>query len=321
MTTVDSVLCYNRGCGEKFNLDQNNTDSCRHHPGVPVFHDALKGWSCCPKRTRDFTDFLNIPGCTNGPHSNEKPPEPEKSSGDTNIPDGEEVITVEPPQRPPLRNCIDRPSVNEPRIKLQATVGQSLKAALDRKKKTVAEKTADEEAGSAKVQVGTSCKNSGCNKCYENETSNVDVCNHHPGVPIFHEGMKYWSCCRRKTSDFNNFLAQAGCATGQHVWTKKDDSKKTAACRYDWHQTGNFVCISVFSKVTNPELTFVEVNQVSAFINIVFGTEESLFQQEFILYGVIDPSKSTVNLLGSKVEIKLKKADPVSWKTLEHKDE
>ena len=36
-------------------------DVCQFHPGVPVFHDALKGWSCCPKRSTDFTEFLNIP--------------------------------------------------------------------------------------------------------------------------------------------------------------------------------------------------------------------------------------------------------------------
>lgn len=34
--------------------------------------------------------------------------------------------------------------------------------------------------------------------------------------------MKYWSCCRRKTSDFNTFLAQEGCTKGRHMWTKKD---------------------------------------------------------------------------------------------------
>ena len=39
----------------------NGLESCQHHPGVPVFHDALKGWSCCKKRTTDFTDFLKIP--------------------------------------------------------------------------------------------------------------------------------------------------------------------------------------------------------------------------------------------------------------------
>lgn len=53
-------------------------EACQYHPGFPVFHDALKGWSCCKKRSTDFTDFLNIPGCTRGHHSNVKPLEPEK---------------------------------------------------------------------------------------------------------------------------------------------------------------------------------------------------------------------------------------------------
>ena len=47
-------------------------------------------------------------------------------------------------------------------------------------------------------------------------------CKYHPGVPIFHEGMKFWSCCQRKTSDFQSFLNQEGCMLGEHKW-KKDD--------------------------------------------------------------------------------------------------
>ena len=41
-------------------------------------------------------------------------------------------------------------------------------------------------------------------------------------MPIFHEGMKFWSCCQRKTSDFQSFLNQEGCMLGEHKW-KKDD--------------------------------------------------------------------------------------------------
>lgn len=37
------------------------SESCRHHSGEPVFHDAYKGWSCCKKKCTDFTEFLNIP--------------------------------------------------------------------------------------------------------------------------------------------------------------------------------------------------------------------------------------------------------------------
>ena len=51
-----------------------------------------------------------------------------------------------------------------------------------------------------------------------------DNCLYHPGVPIFHEGMKFWSCCQRKTSDFTAFLNQAGCTTGQCKWKKESVS-------------------------------------------------------------------------------------------------
>jgi len=45
-------------------------------------------------------------------------------------------------------------------------------------------------------------------------------CVYHPGAPIFHEGMKFWSCCQRKTSDFQSFLNQVGCTEGKHQWIK-----------------------------------------------------------------------------------------------------
>uniref|UniRef100_A0A2K6T192 CHORD domain-containing protein n=1 Tax=Saimiri boliviensis boliviensis TaxID=39432 RepID=A0A2K6T192_SAIBB len=57
-----ALLCYNRGCSQR----------------VPVFHDALKGWSCCKRRTTDFSDFLSVVGCTKGRHNSEKTPEPVK---------------------------------------------------------------------------------------------------------------------------------------------------------------------------------------------------------------------------------------------------
>uniref|UniRef100_A0A3B3VS52 CHORD domain-containing protein n=1 Tax=Poecilia latipinna TaxID=48699 RepID=A0A3B3VS52_9TELE len=71
-----ALLCYNKGCGEKFDPDKNKDDSCLFHPGVPIFHDALKGWSCCKKRTTDFSEFLSIKGCTRGRHNDVKPQEP-----------------------------------------------------------------------------------------------------------------------------------------------------------------------------------------------------------------------------------------------------
>ncbi|KAM9667708.1 integrin beta-1-binding protein 2 isoform 5-T5 [Dama dama] len=76
-----SLLCHNKGCGQHFDPQTNLPDSCCHHPGVPIFHDALKGWSCCRKRTVDFSEFLNIKGCTVGPHCAEKLPEVPQPEG------------------------------------------------------------------------------------------------------------------------------------------------------------------------------------------------------------------------------------------------
>jgi CHORD. len=69
------------------------------------------------------------------------------------------------------------------------------------------------------IPVGTSCKNGGCKKTYETENT-ATSCTHHPGYPVFHEGLKFWSCCQRRTTDFNSFLEQEGCVVGKHVWVK-----------------------------------------------------------------------------------------------------
>ena len=80
---MTGLLCYNRGCGKTFNPRDNPADSqdCIHHPGAPFFHDTYKGWTCCNKKSTDFTEFLNTPGCARGRHSREKPIETENITG------------------------------------------------------------------------------------------------------------------------------------------------------------------------------------------------------------------------------------------------
>ena len=80
---MTGLLCYNRGCGKTFNPRDNPADSqdCIHHPGAPFFHETYKGWTCCNKKSTDFTEFLNTPGCARGRHSREKPIEPENITG------------------------------------------------------------------------------------------------------------------------------------------------------------------------------------------------------------------------------------------------
>ncbi|TWW74655.1 Cysteine and histidine-rich domain-containing protein 1 CHORD domain-containing protein 1 [Takifugu flavidus] len=312
------------------------TDVCVYHPGVPVFHDALKGWSCCKRRTTDFSDFLSIVGCTKGPHNQEKPPEPVKpevkSSGEKkDVNDqkpkfNEYIISAPKPQE-----AIRRPSPDEATVRLKQKVSDSLKQALAKLKLTEnAEETKGETTnppwplGSRwrwnddcdEVKIGTACKNGGCTKSFDGPSSNSDVCSYHPGVPIFHEGMKYWSCCKRKTSDFNTFLSQEGCTKGTHMWRKKDTGKKVAPCRFDWHQTGSQVIISIYAKNAIPELSYVDANSTTLNVHVVFEGEKE-FEQQISLWGVIDVSKSLVNMMAAKIEVAMKKSEAMSWARLD----
>ncbi|XP_026867961.2 cysteine and histidine-rich domain-containing protein 1a isoform X1 [Electrophorus electricus] len=316
-----SVLCYNKGCGQRFDPDNNPEDGCTYHPGVPVFHDALKGWSCCKRRTTDFSDFLSIAGCTKGCHNNEKPPEPVKlevkSSGEKKEPEDlkprfdEYVI-----QAPKPLEFIQRPSSDEPLMELQKKVSLSLRQALEKLKLAETSQNAKkEEEEDIEVKIGTACKNGGCSKTFCGPESDEETCMYHVGVPIFHEGMKYWSCCRRKTSDFNTFLSQEGCSKGTHLW-KNADGKKVVPCRLDWHQTGGQVTISIYAKNANPELCFVQANSTMVGISVIFEREKE-FEQKISLWGVIDANKSFVNMMASKIEIILKKAEPMSWARLD----
>lgn len=70
----------------------------------------------------------------------------------------------------------------------------------------------------SEVQIGTICKNGGCGTAYESPATNDAYCHYHPGCPIFHEGLKYWSCCQKKTTDFAAFMNQKGCSSGKHLW-------------------------------------------------------------------------------------------------------
>jgi len=188
-------------------------DDCLHHPGHPVFHDAYKGWSCCNKKCTDFTEFLNIKGCTKSKHSNEKPLEPQKPLVDRCKAD--EVIQV---VMKPLSNgtCLERPPFDAPQFILSPTISPALLEQVKGLTTLENNKLVD-----SVVQIGQTCKNNSCKETYMGIASNEEVCNYHPGVPIFHEGMKYWSCCQKKTTEFSLFLEQPGCTQGKHVWFSK----------------------------------------------------------------------------------------------------
>ncbi|CAG9863642.1 unnamed protein product [Phyllotreta striolata] len=303
MATEKNLLqCYNRGCGQKYDPENNLNDSCRHHPGLPVFHDAYKGWSCCNKKCTDFTEFLNIKGCTSSKHSNIKPPEPEKQVLKEEL--LEEVIEVKP-----IPTALKRPPPDTPLVTLKPEIAPSLQQVKPAEQKSGQQ--ANEIEG--EITIGTTCKNGGCGATYQGPETNSSTCTYHPGVPIFHEGLKYWSCCQKKTTDFNVFLNQVGCETGSHVW-KKDEEEKTVQCRWDFHQTGSHVIVSIYAKQYCPNESIVKLSPVRLNAKLIFPLQSnSSFLLDVELKGIVDVGASQVTMYGSKVEIKMKKAEPGSW--------
>jgi len=309
---MSSTLCYNRGCGKQYNPRNNPDNSCQYHPGAPYFHDAYKGWTCCGKKCTDFTEFLNTPGCSQGQHSNVKPEEPESITGKV----GDVDIDEPEPQTPaPLeaRIRLERPDpFKTPLTRLKPTVA----AALAQAAKSLETTVQTNEASTGEIEIGEPCKNGACKETYQGEVSKPNECVHHPGVPIFHEGLKFWSCCQRKTTDFQSFLNQAGCNFGTHKWKKTSEGTNEVECRHDWHQTATHVVVAIYGKKYDPDSSYVDVNPVRLKCHIVFPEQGGSFDMDIELRG-ISVGETTASFLGTKVEIKMKKAEPGSWAKLD----
>lgn len=144
---------------------------------------------------------------------------------------------------------------------------------------------------------------------------------------LFVLGMKYWSCCQKKTTDFDAFTAQPGCTDGEHLWRSEvqpatdDNDPETlkTACRYDFHQQGSSVVLSIYAKMPRPDQTCVELNAGRLKVDTHFGPDSRTkrFSNDWILFGLVDVEQVKVELLQSKIEITLRKAEPLSWPRLD----
>jgi len=300
-------LCYNRGCGKTFTI-RDTDEVCVYHPGSPFFHDAYKGWSCCQNKSTDFTTFLNMPGCTKGKHSNVKPVEPENITGNLNKDSSPEIVEV----RAPIAEALPRPPITTPLVRLKTTVAASLKDQI----KSL-NNNAQNEDNSSEVKIGEPCKNNGCKSKYCGPEQDYSNCKHHPGVPVFHEGMKYWSCCQRKTTEFQQFLDQEGCEIGNCVWIRQDGQDGVVNCRYDWHQTATHVTVAIYAKKYDPNQSFVEINPIRLKAHLYFPQEKGSFDVDIELRGIAQVDASSCSMFGTKTEIKLKKAESGSWARLD----
>jgi len=75
------------------------------------------------------------------------------------------------------------------------------------------------------------CVHKGCGQDYDESTNSDDSCLFHPGAPVFHEGLKSWSCCNtanKPVLDFDEFMRIQGCTRGSHSAEEAKSSSATA---------------------------------------------------------------------------------------------
>ncbi|CAM0945715.1 unnamed protein product [Alopecurus aequalis] len=96
-----------------------------------------------------------------------------------------------------------------------------------KKKKTgrgIAMSTETEKGAAAPAPVR--CQRIGCDAMFTDDDNPDGSCHYHSN-PMFHDGMKEWTCCKQRSHDFSLFLAIPGCATGKHT-TEKPLTKATS---------------------------------------------------------------------------------------------
>lgn len=64
------------------------------------------------------------------------------------------------------------------------------------------------------------CQRIGCDAMFSENNNEEGSCRYHDSGPLFHDGMKKWSCCKQSSHDFSLFLALPGCKKGKHTTEK-----------------------------------------------------------------------------------------------------
>jgi len=330
------LKCENHGCQNREYTEEENHDTrCRHHPGVPVFHDAGKGWSCCKKRVYDFQEFLDMPGCTTGRCCNIKPkdrerPQPEPDKEDENSPKnethkipemaerdhrqyGQENLIKAPPLEHEMKKLVmERPPSDTAKLAMRLKVADSLKSAVEKAKVRIEEEREKAKLGNkAVIANGTVCFRAGCNLEYPNYSK----CVYHPGQPVFHDGLKFWDCCERKTTDFNNMLNQQGCSSrSDHKWTGLG-SRNILKVRDDFFQHGDNAVVTLFIKHCLIETLVVEASPVALHLCVEYeaGLAKLEFSVEFFGIVDLDHSATRCQVTPTKIEIQFRKKQLIRW--------
>lgn len=243
---------------------------------------------------------MTIPPCTTGKHSTvDDTPAEEPKTAPADAP------TLQTPSEPAAPNSGRAPTAQ---------------AAAPQPPSSPAPPEDEDDDPNTPVPENATCKRKACGVTHKGSPRSDDEnCQHHSGAPIFHEGSKGWSCCKRRVLEFDEFLRIPGCKIkSRHLFVgaKKDDGEeKLESVRHDFYQTPDKVMASLYLKKIDKTLSKIEFQDKSVDLDLR-TSDRKRFQQVVPLFGAIDKEKSEFSIMGTKLELRLAKADGASWPVL-----
>lgn len=235
---MTSQKCVNLGCNKYYDDSYSGPEmECKYHSGTPIFHEGLKGYSCCKKRVTDFDEFMNIEGCTIGTHSSV-------------VKVTEQIV----PEASPENNseASEQSKATKSGCLMPGKSAENVPAPLSE------EELWDDKDYSPKI--GDICKRRGCRYVYKSEEKDGE-CFYHKGNPVFHEGSKGWSCCSRKVLEFEEFVKISGCCKHQRSHRFTEAGLSLIELRKDWYQTLNTVIIAFYAKNVDKDKSKIKIRE------------------------------------------------------------
>ncbi|VFQ84987.1 unnamed protein product [Cuscuta campestris] len=184
-----------------------------------MFHDGMKEWSCCKKRSHDFSLFLEIPGCKTGKHTTEKPvlTKPAAALGRP-VPASTPIASASPRETCP--RCCQGFFCSDHGSQLrQVNPKPSNTAAFTNSNESVQDlQECHHPPPKKKIDINEPqiCKNKGCGETFTEKENHDSACNYHPGPAVFHDRMRGWKCCDIHEKEFDDFMSIPPCTKGWH---------------------------------------------------------------------------------------------------------
>lgn len=174
------------------------------------------GWKCCSTRVLSFDEFMEIPPCTTGVHSTTDVPPP----------------VEEKPKQDDAALARKIEALNESAAAAAIGPGRApIQPAQHAPTPPPPPPESDDDDPGLEIPDGAECRRKKCGARYTKGSAREgESCVHHPGVPIFHEGSKGYSCCKRRVLEFDQFLLIEGCVTkDKHLFIGSGKKEKVAA--------------------------------------------------------------------------------------------